>query len=54
MWIEMLSWWCRLFGYASCAQLSTFEAIVLAAIGLFAAYVVFAITVGVASAALSR
>jgi hypothetical protein len=36
MWVEMLSWWCRLFGYATCGQASTFEAIILAVLALFA------------------
>lgn len=31
MWIDLMLWWCRLFGYASCSQASTFEAIALAA-----------------------
>lgn len=36
MWKETLLWWCQLFGYASCSQLSTFEAIVLAVVALMA------------------
>lgn len=57
MWIEMLSWWCRLFGYASCGQLSTFEAIALAAVGLFAAFLALGLifgAIGAAFAALDR
>ncbi len=43
-------WWCQLFGYADCTQPSTFEAIVLAGIVLFAAYVVLALMIGIVAA----
>jgi hypothetical protein len=43
-------WWCQLFGYADCTQPSTFEAIVLAAIVLLAAYVVLLLMIGIVAA----
>jgi hypothetical protein len=50
MWIELMSWWCRLFGYANCGQLSTFEAIVLAAVALFAVTLAAGLVAGVFAA----
>lgn len=54
MWVELMTWWCRLFGYATCGELSTFEAIVLAAVALFGAYIILAVTLGLIGAAMAR
>jgi hypothetical protein len=43
-------WWCQLFGYADCKQLSTFEAIALAGIIWLAAYLVLMLTISLVAA----
>jgi hypothetical protein len=40
-------WHCQLLGYADCKQASTFEAIVLAGIVWFAAYIALSLTFGI-------
>jgi hypothetical protein len=54
MWIDLMSWWCRLFGYVSCGQLSTFEAIVLAAVALVATMISLSIAFGLLGLLASR
>jgi hypothetical protein len=43
-------WWCQLFGYLDCKQVSTFEAIVLAGIVWLAAYIALMLTFAVIGA----
>lgn len=49
MWVDLMSWWCRLFGYASCSQPSTFEAIAMAG----AAFIAVSIALGMVAVVLA-
>lgn len=45
-----LTWYCQLFGYASCGAMSTFEALVLFSTMAFLAWVVLVLFLGLIAA----